>query len=91
MITNRDELTSILTKNVARITFTKKDGTSRDMICTLREDILSVFTPQETEQTEKKTRKMNPDVLAVWDVEKKAWRSFRIDSVEFIKIDGEDN
>ena len=91
MITNRDELTSILTKNVVRITFTKKDGTSRDMICTLREDILSAFTPQETEQTEKKTRKMNPDVLAVWDVEKKAWRSFRVDSVEFIKIDGEDN
>jgi len=91
MITNRDELTSILTKNVATITFTKKDGTSRDMICTLREDILSVFTPQETEKSEKKTRKMNPDVLAVWDVEKKAWRSFRVDSVEFIKIDGEDN
>ena len=91
MITNRDELTSILTKNVATITFTKKDGTSRDMICTLREDILPPEFLNGTEQMEKKSRKSNPDVLPVWDVEKKAWRSFRVDSVEFIKIDGEDN
>lgn len=86
MIT-RDEIKDILSKNVATVTFTKNDGTSRDMICTLREDMLPVVT----EQAEKTPRKSNPDVLPVWDIEKNAWRSFRVDTVEFIKIDKENN
>ena len=83
----RDEIKDILSKNVATVTFTKNDGTTRDMICTLREDMLPVVT----EQAEKIPRKSNPDVLPVWDIEKNAWRSFRIDTVEFIKIDKENN
>ena len=87
----RDEIKDILSKNIATVTFTKNDGTTRDMLCTLREDILPPEFLNGTEQMEKKSRKINPDVLPVWDLEKKAWRSFRIDSVEFIKIDGENN
>jgi hypothetical protein len=83
----RDEIKDILSKNVATISFTKSDGRIRNMICTLREDVL----PQDTEQMDKKQRKQNLDVLPVWDVEKSAWRSFRIDTVEFIKIDQENN
>ena len=31
----------------------------------------------------------NPDILAVWDVENEGWRSFRVDSVEYVQeIDG---
>jgi len=30
-------------------------------------------------------RKENPDVVAVYDMEKSAWRSFRIDSVTSIE------
>jgi len=59
------------------------------MLCTLREDHLPTIV--EDENTNKKTRKSNRDVLPVWDIEKKAWRSFRIDAVEFIKIDKEKN
>jgi hypothetical protein len=87
----RDEIKGILSKNVATVSFTKSDGTIRDMICTLREDVLPQEILNDTEQKEKKARKYNPDVLPVWDIEKKAWRSFRIDSVEFIKIDKENN
>ena len=87
----RDEIKDILSKNVATVTFTKNDGTTRDMLCTLREDILPPEFLNGTEQMEKKSRKSNPDVLPVWDIEKKAWRSFRIDSVDFIKIDSEHN
>lgn len=87
----REEIKSILSKNVATVSFTKSDGTSRDMLCTLREDVLPPMFENGTEQMEKKTRKQNVDVLPVWDVEKKAWRSFRIDAVEFIKIDRENN
>lgn len=82
----KDEIASILSKNVATVSFTKSDGTVRDMLCTLRED----FIPQK-EENKKKTRKASPDTLPVWDVENSAWRSFRIDSVDFIKINSEDN
>lgn len=88
---SRDEIKEILSKNVATITFTKNDGSSRDMLCTLREDVLPPEFLNGTEQMKKKTRKQNPDVLPVWDIEKKAWRSFRVDAVEFIKIDKENN
>jgi len=88
MIT-RDEIKDILSKNVATVSFTKNDGTTRDMLCTLREDHLPPVT--EDDNTQKKPRKYNPDVLPVWDIEKNAWRSFRVDTVEFIKIDKENN
>lgn len=84
----RDEIKDILTKNVATVTFIKNDGTSREMFCTLRPDMIPNILEEDTE---KKARKQNLDVLPVWDVEKNAWRSFRIDSVEFIKIDSENN
>lgn len=84
----RDEIKDILTKNVATVTFIKNDGTSREMFCTLRPDMIPNLLEEDTE---KKARKQNLDVLPVWDVEKNAWRSFRIDSVEFIKIDSENN
>lgn len=87
----RDEIKSILQKNIATISFTKSDGTSRDMLCTLREDVLPPEFLNGSEQMEKKQRKQSPDVLPVWDIDKNAWRSFRIDSVEFIKIDRENN
>lgn len=61
-----------------KITFKKKDGTSRTMTCTLREDALPKQTDLE-EQIQKK--KKNTDVLAVWDLEKQGWRSFRYDSI----------
>lgn len=85
---SRDEIKDILTKNVATVTFIKNDGTSREMFCTLRPDMIPNILEEDTE---KKARKQNLDVLPVWDVEKNAWRSFRIDSVEFIKIDSENN
>ena len=59
-----------------KVAFTKTDGTIREMICTLQESFTIPY--------EKKTEKQKPennDVLAVWDVEKDAWRSFRVDSI----------
>lgn len=87
----RDEIKSILQKNVATVSFTKSDGTIRDMLCTLIPDALPPIVINEDEEETKKQRKPNLDVLPVWDIEKKSWRSFRIDSVEFIKIDVHDN
>jgi len=66
-----------------RVTFTKKDGSLRTMLCTLKEKYL----PQQTveEHTE---RKPSDTLVIVWDLEKKDWRSFRYDSVlEFFPVD----
>lgn len=59
------------------VTFTKKDGTERIMKCTLQESkIPSEFTPKGTE------RKVNDQIIAVFDLENQGWRSFRLDSVK---------
>jgi hypothetical protein len=79
MIT-KDELTKLLKQTVVTVKFKKKDDSIRKMICTLSEDYLP--EPEEiTEGKEKKTKKENPNTLPVWDLEKLAWRSFRVDSV----------
>lgn len=63
------------------MTFTKADGTEREMRCTLREDLI-----QSTEKKTERTKKENADVMSVWDLEKSGWRSFRLDSVKSIKF-----
>jgi hypothetical protein len=73
----KTSLTSHLKTNFIKVAFTKKDGTHRDMICTLRPDAL----PAQVDLEESIPRKTNDDVMAVFDVEKQDWRSFRLDSV----------
>lgn len=64
------------------IVFTKKDGTEREMNCTLAE---AVIVPHE--KTTDRVKEENLDTLSVWDLDKEAWRSFRLDSVISIKFD----
>lgn len=84
----KDWLINLLRDSVVTVTFVKKDGTERDMRCTLRKDKLPIF--QESTE-EKKTRKKSEEAVAVYDLEKEAWRSFRWDSIKRIQfnIDGE--
>lgn len=67
-----------LTSGIIDVLFLKKDGSQRRMKCTLRRDLLPEQTDLE-ESVQKKTP--NPEVLAVWDLDKEAWRSFRYDSI----------
>lgn len=62
-----------------KIVFTKADGTERTMLCTLKPEYLP--EDQRESLVGKTERKKNPDVLAVYDLEKNGWRSFRYDSV----------
>ena len=87
MTYKREDIKTVLTENVAEITFTKKDGTERLMKCTLKSDIV----PERDVvgvigKVEEKTRVVNTEVLPVWDIVKSAWRSFRVDSVKGIKV-----
>ena len=68
-----------------KVTFTKKDGTERVMECTLAPSLI----PQEpiVESTEiKREKKANDDVCPVYDMEAKAWRSFRWDSIKDVSL-----
>lgn len=66
-----------LPKSTISVTFEKKNGTIREMICTLRDDIIP---PKDLDSVDK-TRTKNENVCPVWDVEVEAWRSFRWDSI----------
>lgn len=78
----RKYLSSLLKEGTVKVTFTKSDGTEREMSCTLKEDVI-----QYTEKKTEKVKKENKDILAVWDLDKKAWRSFRLDSVKSFAFD----
>lgn len=71
-------LKGVLQTGIANVSFVKKDGTQRNLLCTLMPSELPAQTDLE-EAVQKKTP--NPEVLAVWDLENKGWRSFRYDSV----------
>lgn len=76
----KDEMIKLLKEKVVTVKFRKKDDSIRKMICTLSEDYLP--EPEDIiEGQEKKKKKENPNTLPVWDLEKLAWRSFRVDSV----------
>lgn len=79
MTYNRDEMIEQLRQRNCRVIFKKVNGEERDMICTLQEDVLPAATKDPI--TQKKVREVNPEVLAVWDVNKEAFRSFRVDNV----------
>ena len=64
------------------VVFEKKDGTLREMRCTLKD------VPQYERKTESETtRKKNDEVMSVNDMDKSEWRSFRIDSIKEITFD----
>lgn len=76
----RDWLRGVLRTETVHLTFTKKDGTIRNMKCTLSESKL----PKADQG--KEGRKENDSSIPVFDLEKNEWRAFRFDSVKQIKF-----
>ena len=74
---NRDELVNALKSGIVEVNFTKVNGEVRTMKSTLKEDLL----PQQIDLEESISKKKNDNVIAIWEVDLKSWRSFRIDSV----------
>lgn len=66
-----------------QITFTKKDGTTRNMKCSLRADLIPTTKVKESVPSIKKE---NKETIRVFDTEKKAWRSFRLNSIDYISV-----
>ena len=79
----RDWLKDLLKFEVVTLTFTKKDGTQREMVATLSEARI----PKTEKSSESAgTRKYSDEAQPVYDVEAKAWRSFRWDSLSKIEF-----
>jgi hypothetical protein len=85
-VEGKDWLKGLLHFGLVTVTFTKKDGSEREMVCTLD----SARIPEE-KLPKGSTRTKSEESLAVFDVEKEEWRSFRWDSIVTIRfnIDGE--
>ena len=83
----KSDLKKLLLENILTVVFTKKDGTEREMRCTLKAEHLPIVEKHEDDEA-KKDKKQSDTSIAVWDLDKSAWRSFRIDSVVSYTISG---
>jgi len=88
-------LKSCLAFGPVKVTFTKKDGTERVMECTTKAGLVPdpIPAPHFTNTDNpidfpipKKEKKVNEDVMPVYDLESKAWKSFRWDSVKQVTL-----
>ena len=76
---DRTILLAALKNHECTVTFTKVNGETRVMPCTLKEDLVPKVEP-------KRTKKPNEAVVSVWCIDKKEWRSFRVDNVVDLQI-----
>jgi len=84
-IPTKEELYKLLKEEVVEVTFTKLNGDERVMPCTL---IPSYLPPAKKDEpiTQEKVRKVSEEVVAVWAIESKAFRSFRYDRVKKVSV-----
>lgn len=80
MQSNQTFLKERLKNETLQVSFTKKDGSERTMRCTLNATVL----PKTEEKTS--TRSVPTSSLAVFDLDKQEWRSFRWDSIIDVKL-----
>jgi len=72
------ELRNYLRESVLQILFVKKDGTERQIKCTLQPDVIegkfSTTPPNENASAQSRA-------VAVYDLEKDAWRSIIVENI----------
>jgi hypothetical protein len=76
-------LRTILQTETVAVTFTKKDGTTRVMNCTLNPDIV----PKTEIKEDAKPRKQSETSIRVFDIDKQEWRSFIVKSIKELSVD----
>ena len=82
---DRNILLEALTNHECTVTFTKVNGETRVMPCTLKEDIIPK-PPAEVSSKSTVKRHDNQNVVSVWCLDKREWRSFRVDNVVDLQI-----
>ena len=83
-----EALRTLLLENECVVEFTKVNGETRSMPCTLNPHIVPPAPESKVlaEGEVLKVKKENPDVMNVWCLDKKEWRSFRIANVISAKV-----
>ena len=66
------------------VIFTKKDGSERIMKCTTNPTYIMFKEPASVES--KREKKINEDVMPVFDMEAGHWKSFRWDSIKSVSF-----
>lgn len=79
----KEWLRKVLIDSIATITFVKVNGEERVMKCTLQEQFLPTQVDLE-EAIQKK--KPNDETMSVWDLEARAWRSFRVENLMSVEV-----
>lgn len=79
----KEKAIEYLKNNICEVTFKKVDGTDRIMKCTLKQCMLPIRDDTLSAGIEKKHREAPDYQVAVWDLDKKAWRSFNLPVVKF--------
>ena len=74
---NRERMIEQLHKGICTVEFTKVNGDSRTMRCTLNASLGNMPEMPLSESASP----VNPDVVKVWDVDANGWRSFKVESV----------
>jgi hypothetical protein len=78
----REQLSKLLHTGECVVEFTKVNGEVRAMPCTLKAELIPPAPVKVLAEGEvPKVKKENPDVMSVWCLDKKEWRSFRIANV----------
>ena len=84
MTYERDAVIRDLRQNVIEVTFIKVNGEQRIMRCTLDPQYLPPnYDPQHLDEQHKKKENLN--TIAAWDLNAQGWRSFRVDSVQYLQ------
>ena len=74
---SQEDIMSRLQSGKTEVFFTKVNGSIRHMICTLNPSLAPKILLTKGQQSAE-------GVVAVWDLEKNAWRSFRVESVVYL-------
>jgi len=82
---DRNILLEALKNHECTVTFTKINGETRVMPCTLKEDVVPK-PPADVATKSNVKRHENLGVVSVWCTDKKEWRSFRLDNVIDLEI-----
>ena len=70
--TRKEEVKEDLRSKIMEVTFNKKDGEQRVMLCTLMTSAIPIEFRPKTEST----KPDNPNNQSVWDIRAEGWRSF---------------
>lgn len=79
----RDEILTMLNEGPCMVSFNKVTGERRDMLCTLRKDMIPAPKDADTNNAfnTRKVREINDNVVVAYDLNKNDWRSFRVENL----------